>query len=348
MATPVQALGTEISQGGVPYSVATANSVQGYNPVTGVPYASTPVTTPTPALPGPDASASVIPGVNDPATLQGYTQSINDIDQTIGSLPTQQEGTDAQIVAAYNTAYQQLLGNLNSANSAYSTNTTGNQQNFVGNKNTINASSGSSLNGLERLLASRGAGGSSAATIVAPTAVAQQTTGQLAGAAGAYGSTQSGLDQSIGAYREQNQNDQNSISQQEQQNTTNAAATVANTKAGLLQQLATLSAQDAAAQGNNPTTAAAPYLAQAQSALSAANNLGLQVAPLNYNTAAYAAPTAASYTPNTFSTPTTANPTPNILSNTVSNAAAPLLKATTALSGVPNTAAPATSPAAGA
>lgn len=298
-------------------------------------------------LPGADASSTIIPGVNDPATIAGYGQAIADTNQTIGQLPTQLQGTEDQIQNAYNTAYQQLLGQGNQAASTYQTNTTGNQQNYVTNKNSINTSAGQSLNGIERLLGSRGAGGSSAATIVAPQDVAQEASANLAGAASTYGSNQSGLDTSYGNYKIQNANDIASIGTQQQNQDTAAEATIANTRGGLLQQLATLSAQQAAAEGNNPTTAAAPYLAAAQTALSAANQLGLNVAPLNYNTTAYAAPSAASYTPNPFAAPVATNAPQGITNNTVSPSLSPLLKGATSLSGVPNTAAPAATPTAG-
>lgn len=304
---------------------------------------------PAPAVPGADAgsSSTIIPGVNDPATIAGYGQAITDTQQSINELPTQLQGSENQIADAYNTAYQTLLGQGNEAASTYGANTTANQQGYVTNKNTIGTNAGQSLNGLERLLGSRGAGGSSAATIAAPQAVAEEATQQRAGAGQAYGATQNGLDTSYGQYKIQNANDIASIGKQEQDQNNAAVAAMNSTKAGLLQQLATLSAQKAAAQGGNPTAAAQPFLTQAANYLSSAATLGLNVAPLNYNTTAYTAPAATSYTTNPFATPSTSNPNAGITASTTAPALTPLLKATTALSGVPNTSAAPATPVAG-
>ncbi len=301
-----------------------------------------------PALPGADASTTIIPGVNDPATIAGYTQAIGDTNAALGNLPTQLQGSENNIQNNYNTAYQQLLGQLNSANQAYGQNTTANKQSYVTNKNTIGTNAGQNLTGIERLLASRGAGGSSAALFGAPQAVGTEATQQRGGAGQTYGANQNALDTSIGTYREQNQNNVNSIGTQEGNQTNAAEEAINQTRGGLLQQLATLSAQKAAASGANPTTAAAPYLASANSALSAAANLGLNVAPLNYNTTAYAAPSASTYVPNPFAAPVTANPQAGIAGQSVAPALNPLLRATNSLSGVPNLAAAPTSPTAGA
>lgn len=301
----------------------------------------------TPQVPGADASATIIPGVNDPATIAGYGQAIADTNQAIGQLPTQLQGSENQIQGAYNTAYNTLLGQANQAATTYGTNTTQNQQGYVTNKNTIGTNAGQSLNGIERLLGSRGAGGSSAATIAAPQAVAEQATQQRAGAGQAYGSTQSGLDTSFGNYKLQNQNDINSIGSQESQQDNAAVASMNSTKAGLLQQLATLSAQKAAAEGNDPTVAAQPFLTQANNYLQSAATLGLNTFTPQYNTTAYSAPSATTYTTNQFASPVTSNPSAGITNTSVSPTLSPLLKATTALSGVPNTSAAPASPVAG-
>lgn len=302
----------------------------------------------TPQVPGADATSTIIPGVNDPATIAGYGQAIADTQQTIGQLPTQLQGSENQIQSAYNTAYQTLLGQANQAAATYGSNTTQNQQGYVTNKNTIGTNAGQSLNGIERLLGSRGAGGSSAALIAAPQAVAQEATSQRAGAGQAYGATQNGLDTSYGTYKQQNQNDINSIGSQEQQQDNAAVASMNSTKAGLLQQLATLSAQKAAAQGTDPTVAAQPFLTQANNYLQSASTLGLNTFTPAYNTTAYSAPSATTYTTNQFASPVTSNPSAGITNTSVSPTLSPLLKATTALSGVPNTSATPATPTAGA
>lgn len=306
--------GVGIGAGGVQYNAAgdpiTTTSTQGTAPV---------------LAPAVSNSPSYTVGVNDPATLAAYDQQIQQYNQAIQGLPTQLQGSDNQIQGAYQSALQQLQGQANQAQSTYNTATTGNSQNYVTNKDTIGSNAGQSLNGLERLLGSRGAGGSSAALFSAPLAVAQQATAQRAGAGQNYGQNQSGLDTSYGNYQLQNQNDLSGIASQRDQNLNSAQQQIASTQAGLLQQLATLSAQQAAAKGGDPTSAAAPYLSQAQNYLSSANQLGLKTFVPSYNTTAYSAPTAASYTPNSFAQPVAAS-NPNITNNTVSPALGALLK----------------------
>ncbi len=265
-------------------------------------------------------------GVNDPGTLAAYQQQIDQYNQALQGLPTQLQGSQNQIQGAYQTALNQLLGQKNQATAGYQTGTTGNQQSYVTNKNTIGANAGQSLNGLERLLGSRGAGGSSAALFSAPQAVAQQATAQRAGAGQTYGQNQQGLDTSYNNYLTQNSNDLNSIGSQRDQNLNSANAQSAQQSAQLNQQLATLQAQLAAAQGGNATTAAQPYLDQANALLQSAGKLGLNTFTPQYNTAAYQAPTAASYTANQFAAPVTGNPQAGIINNTVSPALQSLLK----------------------
>lgn len=275
---------------------------------------------------GGGSGSGVTVGVNDPATLAAYDQQIAQYNQAINALPTQLQGSDNQIQSAYTTALNQLLGAKNQATAGYGTATTGNQQQYVTNKNAIGTNAGQSLNGLERLLGSRGAGGSSTALFGAPQAVAQQASQQRAGASQTYGGNQSNLDTSYNNYLTQNSNDQNSIGSQRDQNLNAAQQAIASSNAGLQQQLATLQAQKAAATGGNPTSAAAPYLASAANYLQSAGNLGLNTFTPQYNTAAYSAPTAASYTVNPFATPTTQNTNQGILNNTVSPALSSLLK----------------------
>lgn len=279
-----------------------------------------------PSLPVANTSPAVTVGVNDPATLAAYTQAINQYQNQLGILPTQLQGSDAQIQDAYNTAYQTLLGQANQAKSSYGTATSGNQQNYVTAKNTIGTNAGQSLNGLERLLGSRGAGGSSAALFGAPQAVAQQATEERSGAGQTYGQNQAGLDTSYNNFLTGNQNDIGNIGKQRDTQLNGAQQQIDSTRAGLLQQLATLSAQQAAATGGNSTSAAQPFLDQANQYLSSAANLGLNVPSFNYNTNAYSAPTASSYATNPFAAPVTSNPSQGILNNTVSPALSTLLK----------------------
>lgn len=266
-------------------------------------------------------------GVNDPATLAAYQQAIGNYQTAIGQLPTQLQGSEDQIQSSYQNALHQLQGQANQAKSNYGTSTTQNQQGYVTNKNAIAQNAGASLNGLLRLLGARGAGGSSAALISAPQAVATQATAQRSGAGQTYGQNQSNLDTAYQTYLTGNQNDLFGIASQRDQALNSAKAQEAQQRAGLLQQLATLSAQQAAATGANPATAAQPFLDQANQFLASANQLGLNTFTPKYNTAAFQAPSAASYTASQFASPQTGGQQPSNVANTViSPAFAQLLK----------------------
>lgn len=279
--------GTAYNQGG---DIIPANLVQGQ----GVLGAST-------------TTSSAAPAAATPVDTSEYDQSIANTQDAINRLPTTLNSGNSAIDASYTDAINQLLGAKNSATQTYNANKLQTGQDFVTAKNTIGSNAGTELSGIERLLGSKGAGGSSAATIAAPDAVARQATLQRNDATGTYGDNEQTLDQNFGNYITGYNNSVASAGSQRDQQKQQEEQSVDTNRATLLQSLATLFGQKASATGGNATAAAQPYLDQANSVLDNLSNF--TTAPISYNTTPYAAPALSTYTTTPNSAPTTANVT---------------------------------------
>lgn len=231
-----------------------------------------------------------------------YDQGINQINSALGNLGPQKQSTDSKIQASYDDALSQLLLGENQAHSTYDTNVLQNKQDYVAGKNTVRSNAGNSLNSLLRLLGSRGAGGSSAATITAPGAVARSATLQQSDLGNNFGHNAQSLDTNWGNY-ELGVNNQRASARKQLDEQAAANNDQFNTQqASLLQQLAQLSGQKAAYTGGNATAAAQPYLDQANALSSQVGRFNYT--PIDYKTQAYTAPTLDKYTVNPNATPT--------------------------------------------
>lgn len=246
------------------------------------------------------SGGSASPAVN----LAQYDPAIQQQQAALGRVGNQQTIAQQNADTAYNQALNQLNQQKALDQQTYNANTNSTKQDFVSAKNTIGTNAGNSLNSLLRLLGAHGAGGSSAALISAPGAVAQQATGQRTGASNTYGKNLQSLDTNWGNYV--NSFNQNVSAQGiKHQNDINAAiASSDQNRASILNQLADLFGKRASIQGGNVSAAQAPYLAQVNQFQTEADNLGRQtpvpqVAPLVYN-----APDLANYTVNPNAAPT--------------------------------------------
>ena len=238
-----------------------------------------------------------------PVDTAAYDQAIANTQAAINNLPNQLNSGNANIDTSYQDALNQLLAGKNQANSAYTTNKGQDATQYVAGKNTIGANAGNSLNGLLRLLGSRGAGGSSAATITAPGAVAQQATIQRGDLGNTFATNESGLDTNWNNYLTGYNNQVSSAGSQRDQQKQQLQASVNTNQASLLQSIATLAAQKSQAAGGDGVAAAQPYLDQANSLLSSAAT-NPTFAPISYQTQAYQSPNLASYTTNPNAAPT--------------------------------------------
>jgi hypothetical protein len=212
------------------------------------------------------------------------SQAISSINSAIGRLGAQQTSGNSSIDSSYQNAINQLLLGKNQGEQAYNTNKQDVATGYVGAKNTIGAQAGESLNGLLRLLGSRGAGGSSASD-AARQAVARGAGLQRSDVGNTFGQNNRSLDTGWNNYLTGYNNEVSSASSQRDQAKQGLEQSINTNRASLLQTLAGLQSSSGSAQ---------PYLDQANSILDRAASY--TVAPINYQTQAYQAPSAASYT----------------------------------------------------
>lgn len=248
--------------------------------------------------------STVTPGFNDPGTIAGYGQDIANLNTSLGLAPQQLASGNATADASYTNAINQLLGGKTTANNTYTTNKNQDSQSYISGKNSIGANAGNTLNGLLRLLGSRGAGGSTDATIVAPGDIARQATQQRNDLGNTFGTNESALDTNWNTYMD-NYNKQvtNAGTQRDNSKITNTNSVNTNS-ASIDQQIAALQQSLAIAQGGNGTAAAQPYLDAANRLLAgvASNPAGATATPFTMPT--YGAPNLSAYTTNPNAAPT--------------------------------------------
>lgn len=241
--------------------------------------------------------------------LSGYDQAINNTQAGINRLPNQLSSGNSGIDASYQNALNQLLLGRNQGQSAYNTNKQQTATGYVGNKNTIGANAGSTLNSLERLLGSRGAGGSLAATGqgqgTARGEVTRNATLQRQDASNTFGQNNQALDTNWNNYLTGYNNQVAGAGNQRDQQKQSLQSSIDSNRATLLQSLAQLQAQRGQAAGGTGVGAAQPYLDQANQLLDQTSNY--TTAPINYQTQAYQAPSLSSYDFNPQATPTYQN-----------------------------------------
>lgn len=242
----------------------------------------------------------------DQNVLGQYDQAIANTQAGINRLPSQLQSGFSGIDTSYQDAINQLLLGKNQGEQSYKTNKQSSATGYVGAKNTIGAQAGDTLNGLLRLLGSRGAGGGSAARGTgrgtARGAVSRGASLQRADVGQTFGENNQALDTNWNNYLTGYNNEVSSAGSQRDRNKQTLQQSIDTNRATLLQSLAQLQAQRAEAAGGNSTAAAQPYLDQANAILDRTSNY--TVAPINYQTQAYTPPDVASYTTTPNATPT--------------------------------------------
>jgi hypothetical protein len=239
-------------------------------------------------------SGGVTQGVNDAATLASYDQSINNTNAALGRLNAQRVSGYGSVDASLADALKQLGLGKSRAEKTYKDTTLQTGNDFVSGKNTVRSQSGAQLSGLLRFLGSRGAGGSSTARIALPQAVAQQASLQQGELTGDYGKNMQSLDTNWGNYLIDYGNEVTGAKGQAQKQKEALDTSIETNRANLLQTIAALTGQKAAATGGNSTAAAQPFLNQANSILNGLSNYSTK--PIEYTTKAYDAPELSKYT----------------------------------------------------
>lgn len=232
-------------------------------------------------------------GVNDPTTLAGYDIGIQNLQNSINNLGGQRDSGYRQADAQWQDAINTLLNSRNQAENTYNNDKKTAQTDFIQGKNSVGMNAGNLLRGIQRLLGSRGAGGSSDARVAAPDAIGRLASQQFSEQGNIFKKNNSELDTGWGNYGLQYEGQRKSADAQRTNNRTNVDNAVNERLADFQGKLALLQGQRAAATGGNGGVAAAHALAAANAAAGRAANY--TIAPTVVNTPAYATPSLDTY-----------------------------------------------------
>lgn len=242
----------------------------------------------------------------DQADEQAYwADQIANADQQLARLPGQLSTGEQNIEGSYNSAYNRLVGDKETTNRDYTTKRGQTVEDNITAKNNINSSVRNQNTALQRLLGSKGAGTSSAATILAPYAAAKVGNQQRGQVQTAYGRNIQGLDTAWGDYEKDWGESAEDLNTQRTNQKNQLRSGIATTEAGIQEQKANAAVQRAQAGGATYTAARnarAPYMARIQQLINQIDSLGTN-ATFTPKTAAYKAPELASYTYDRFAAP---------------------------------------------
>lgn len=235
-----------------------------------------------------------------------WDDQLSAADQQLGRLGNQGATGEANIDASYNSAYNRLLGDKDVTTRDYNTTKDQTTQDNVTAKGAIDTSVRNTNTGLQRLLGSKGAGNSSAATILAPFAAAKQGNAQRQQVQTAFGRNIQGLDTAFGDYNNDWDTSVSDLGVQRDTQKNQLKSGIATTEAQLQQQKADAAVQKAQAGGANYTTARnerTPYTQRINQLISQIDSLGAQPS-FTPKTAAYKAPSLSDYTYDRYAAPT--------------------------------------------
>ena len=257
-------------------------------------------TTPAPGGNTLGATSTASTSTYDQNDIDAYNLAISQLQDAQGRLPGQLSAATGNLDSQYNAALQTLLGGKNRAQGEYGTQKLQTGQDFQTGKNSLMDYASNAFRSLQRLLGSRGAGGSSAYNFAAPQAV-NSVVGAQKGSLGInYGRNNQSLDTNWGNYLQDYGNQVTGLEGQQAAGQAGLQDKYRTEEASILQQLAELTGQRDATLGGSYTGGATPYVNQANSLL---DKVGKYEAPtLNYQTKAYAPPSLDSYTVNPLTT----------------------------------------------
>lgn len=232
-----------------------------------------------------------------PADLSSYDQSIDSTNAQINNLGPSLNN----LLSGANDTYQSTINGLDqskaTADQNYGLSKTSDAQDYNTAKNTIRTNTGSTINGIDSLLGSRGGGGQAAGDYAALLA-GKAGTGQLTDAGTSFGKNEQGLDTGYNNFLTGYNTNKTNAGLQRDADISNATANIQVQKANLLQSLAGIINQRTAASGGTGTAASQTYADQAKALLASAAAIGApkSVAPVTPTT--YTAPSLLSYTTN--------------------------------------------------
>lgn len=196
----------------------------------------------------------------DPNAIALFDQGIGQTQSAIERLLSQENVGRQNIAGDWQTARNTLNTQRARTEDTYKQNKTDTTKDNITARSNIDFQTGMQSNALKRLLGSRGAGSSSAARVAAPYAVAVQGTQQRDQVNDAFAENMAGLDKSWNIYNEDWNSSVADVDTQKRRNEDSLSADILGKRSSLLQTLANLQSQKAAAMGGNAAASAQPYL----------------------------------------------------------------------------------------
>jgi len=180
------------------------------------------------------------------AATAAYNQASGQLDFAEQRAGNQYGIAQQNVNNGYQSALDQLLGAKRNQDKVFDTTRLGQNQDYQSGRQDINQSVGNAYTGLQRLLGSRGAGNSSAASILAPYAAGQQGNIQSSNLQNTYGKNVANLENSVNSYNTSFDNSRKDLDVQKQTNLNSAQTAYNNARAQILQSRAALNPGNAA------------------------------------------------------------------------------------------------------
>lgn len=246
----------------------------------------------------------------DANTAAYYDDQANQLRGQLGNLDNQQNIGLQNIANSYNLGANRLDEQNAVAKRNYDTSTQQNTRNYLNTRNSVLANTRATANALQRLLGLNGAGFSSAALEQAPYAAGLQGSQNLGQAQNTYSNNAATLDTNWQDTQRGYNNAFEDLNRQKYQQENSLRASIAQTRASLLDKIAGAGVNAGLARGQNygqAVAARAPYQQQIDSLLSEITNLGNQYANPVLRTVdvSFAAPNLNQYSLGQFAAPTT-------------------------------------------
>lgn len=237
---------------------------------------------------------------SDPATAAYYQQQIDQLNSQNGRLDSQLNTGLANLSNSYNTQSNRLNDQKGIAQRNYNDQTQQNMQGYSNTRNGIMSNTRSTANALQRLLGMNGAGNSSAALEQAPYAAGLQGSTNLNQAQQSYNTNTNALTHSWEDTQKQYSNAFDDLNNQKYSQENSLRSSIAQTRANLLDQIASAGVNKSLALGQNYAQAQAartPYQQQINSLLDSIAGLGNQYANpvLKAGDVNFSAPTLGQY-----------------------------------------------------
>jgi hypothetical protein len=231
-----------------------------------------------PTATAPTAAAPVV----DPQIDQYYDSLQGNVQSQVDRLNPQLDVGNQNILDAYNTSYNTLLGQKGVTDRNYQTSKDQGLQDYVSGAGDIQAATGQQVNSLQRLLGAHGFGSSSASRVAAPYAAGLVGSQQTRGLQNTYDRNSQALDTNYGDYTNQYNTAVGDLGHQRDVQKNQLQSQIDTTRSSLLAQLAGIAQQRAQAKPGatygDITAAASPYQQQIRDLGGQIDQLGRQYA----------------------------------------------------------------------